>query len=235
VCEHQRVTRKGVRSRNKPATDIALSWVKPAHQERSRDTHQRIVAAAERLLERGRAWADITVAELVEEADASIGAFYNRFRDKDTLLHVLQIELNTQGAATLQRAKAVSSPDVPIAVLVRAFVTVAVTSYREQRGLRRALLIEMHGKPEYRARATELSTLTCASLVDVLSHHVKGRDHGRLRDVVDVCHRMVYGLLDQEILYEGAPAGHALTDGKLIDELSTACLAYIAARLPLRS
>ena len=109
--------------------------MKPAQQERSRETHARIVAAAERLLSRGRAWAELTVAELVAEADASVGAFYNRFRDKDALLHVLQLELYTQGAATAQKAHDLAGSAVPVEVMVRAFVGVAIASYREQRGL----------------------------------------------------------------------------------------------------
>src|SRR5436190_18883369 len=89
--------------------EVSLRWVKPGRQERSRDTQDRLIEAAERLLARGRSWADITVAELVKEAGASVGAFYNRFRDKDALLHVLQIELNRQGEATAAQAQALGA------------------------------------------------------------------------------------------------------------------------------
>ena len=58
------------------------------------------VEAAQRLLARGKSFADISVAELAKEASSSVGAFYSRFRDKDALLHVLQIELNREGSAT---------------------------------------------------------------------------------------------------------------------------------------
>lgn len=222
-------------SRRKAAGDVALTWVKPAQQERSRDTHERIVAAAERLLARGRAWHEISVAELVAEADASIGSFYNRFRDKDTLLHVLQIELNTQGVATAQQAEAVGSGGVPLDAIVRAFVGVAVRAYTEQRGLRRALLVEMCTKPGYRERSAELTKLTCRGLALVLAKHVRTRDVERIAEVVDLCHRIVYGVLDQELLYDGdPPTGRRLSDTKLIEELTTVCLAYVAAKLPLR-
>lgn len=49
--------------------------------------------------------------------------------------------------------------------MLRAFVQVAVASYREQRRLRRALLVEMCANAAFRERAIELSRMTCAGLV----------------------------------------------------------------------
>ncbi|CAN5901105.1 hypothetical protein BH11MYX3_BH11MYX3_32150 [soil metagenome] len=193
------------------------------------------MAAAERLLARGRAWADLSVAELVAEAKASVGAFYLRFRDKDALLHVLQLELHAQGAATAARAHELAGSSVPLEALVRAFVGVAVASYREQRGLRRALLLEMCSNPAFRERAIELSRLTCAGLVGGLAPSVKTKDGERLATVIDVAHRIVYGTLDQVLLYDDqAPTGRKITDPQLADELTAACLGYLERSLPLR-
>ncbi len=210
--------------------------MKPAQQERSRDTHARIVAAAERLLSRNRAWAELTVAELVAEADASVGAFYNRFRDKDALLHVLQLELYTQGVATAQKAHDLAASAVPVEVMVRAFVGVAIASYRDQRGLRRALLVEMCTNAVFRERAVELSRLTCAGLVTGLATHVKGKDAERIATVIDVAHRLVYGSLDQILLYDDQPpTGRKISDPQLAEELTAACLGYLERSLPLRA
>ena len=214
---------------------VELEWVKPAQQDRSRDTHARIVAAAERLLSRGRSWAELSVADLVAEADASVGAFYNRFRDKDALLHVLQLELYAQGAATAAKAQELASSELPLEDVVGAFVTVAVASYREQRGLRRALLVEMCTNAVFRERAIELSKLTCSGLVGGLASHVKGKDVGRLATVIDVAHRFVYGTLDQMLLYDDqAPTGRKITDARLTEELTAACIGYLERSLPLR-
>lgn len=57
----------------------------PARQARSRATQARFVEAANRLLER-REWDKISIEDIVEEADLSIGAFYKRFRAKDDVL-----------------------------------------------------------------------------------------------------------------------------------------------------
>lgn len=215
--------------------DLTLAWVKPAQQNRSRDTHARIVAAAERLLEGGRAWADLSVAELVAEADASVGAFYHRFKDKDALLHVLQIELYAQGAATAARAHALGAQAAPLDALVRAFVTLAIASYRDQRGLRRALLVEMCTQPAFRDRATELTRLTCDGLVTAIAPRVRTRGTEKVATAIDVCHRLIYGVLDQQLLYDDrSPTGRRLADAQLADELTVACVGYLERSLPFR-
>ena len=219
-----------VRDRARPRLD--LHWVKPPHQERSRDTQARIVEAARRLLEKGHSFHEISVAELAREADASVGAFYNRFRDKDALLHVLQIELCREGEAT---AAAVLVPErwkgVPLDALIRAFVGLSVASYRQQAGLRRALLVAMCNDKLFRDRAIALTKLTCEGLTAVLAARNPKVKRAVIRTAIDVCHRIVYGVLDQDLLFaDDPPTGHPLTDRQLVDELGDACLAYLAPR-----
>nr|MBA3454167.1 TetR family transcriptional regulator [Deltaproteobacteria bacterium] len=202
------------------------------HQDRSRDTQARIVDAARRMLEKGQSFHEISVAALAREADASVGAFYNRFRDKDALLHVLQIELCREGEAT---AAAVLVPErwkgVPIEPLIRAFVGLAVASYRQQAGLRRALLVAMCNDKQFRDRSAALTKLTCEGLTQVLAARSPRTRRSEIRLAVDVCHRMVYGVLDQDLLFaDDPPTGHALTDKQLAAELCDACLAYLAPR-----
>ncbi len=210
--------------------NVELRWIKPPRQDRSRDTQARIVEAARRLLEQGHSFHEISVAELAREADASVGAFYNRFRDKDALLHVLQIELCAEGEAT---ATAVLVParwtSVSLDALIRAFVGLGVASYRQQAGLRRALLVAMCNDKQFRDRAVALSKLTCEGLTAVLAARNPKVKRAVIRTAVDVCHRIVYGVLDQDLLFaDDPPTGHALTDTQLVRELGDACLAYLA-------
>jgi AcrR family transcriptional regulator len=210
-----------------------LRWVKPPRQGRSQATHTRYVEAAQRLLAAGRSWQDISVAELAKAARSSVGAFYARFRDKDALLHVLQVELNAEGSATgAETFRLAKSVQLPLEVLVRGFVELAVNYYRQQHGLRRALLVEMTTNAELRKRATELSRETCDGLCDVLAQRFPHASADKLREVVDVAHRMVYGVLDQNLVFaDGAPTGLALDDRTLAAELTCAIHAYLVARL----
>jgi hypothetical protein len=115
--------------------------------------------------------------------------------------------------------------------LIRAFVTLAVTVYRQQHGLRRALLLEMFASKQFRDRAVALSRLTCEGLVDVLQPRYPALDRASLRTAVDVAHRIIYGVLDQNLMYEDAPTDHVLADSTLIEELVTAVHAYLDRRL----
>lgn len=213
-------------------TSFELRWVKPPRQDRSRDTQLRYVEAVQRLLARGLSFAEISVAMLAKEASSSVGAFYSRFRDKDALLHVLQIELNREGSATAAETMRLGkAARIPLEVMIRGFVTLAVGYYQQQQGLRRALLVEMCSNAELRARATELSRETVAGLIDLLTDKFP-HALARLPDVVDMAHRMVYGVLDQKLLFsDGSPTGHPLSDQTLIDELTIGVHAYVTARL----
>lgn len=210
---------------------VVLQWAKPPKQERSQNTHDRLIEAAERLVSRGRAWGDIGVQELVKEAGTSVGAFYNRFRDKDALLHILQIALYEEGEVTAAHAHALAALDVPLESLVRAFVSLAVNVYRQQHGMRRALLLEMFTNKQFRDRAVALSKLTCEGLVAVLHQRYPATDPATLRTSVDVAHRIIYGTLDQSLMYEDAPTDHVLADSTMIEELATAVYAYLERRL----
>lgn len=70
-------------------------WVTQPMQERSERTFFRILDVTEALLAE-RAWEDVTVQGIVLAADTSVGAFYNRFEDKEAVLHCLEERLGLE-------------------------------------------------------------------------------------------------------------------------------------------
>ncbi len=69
-------------------TSNELQWVKRPMQQRSQQTLERILQAAEeRIAEVG--FEGATIADIVKLADSSVGSFYTRFKDKDALLRCL--------------------------------------------------------------------------------------------------------------------------------------------------
>jgi AcrR family transcriptional regulator len=212
--------------------NLQLKWVKTPQQDRSRDTQARFARAAKRLMARGKSFDAITVADLVKEADSSVGAFYARFRDKTALLHVLQIELYKEGVATaedgLKAAVAAKSSEA----VARGFVTLAISTYRQHEGLRRALFVQMCNDKELRARATALARETCASLVKLLESRFPDAPAERTRTVADVGHRIVYAVLDQRMMFGNeTPTGREIDDKTLGDELAVAINGYVQAQL----
>ena len=63
-------------------------WVNKPQQARSRETMNRFILAAERLL-REKPFDEITIGEIVEVAERTVGSFYARFDDKWALLRTL--------------------------------------------------------------------------------------------------------------------------------------------------
>src|SRR6185369_9416131 len=60
----------------------------PPRQSRSQETLDRILDAAEGVLA-DKSFSEATLAEIVDRAGVTVGAFYRRFPDKDALLHHL--------------------------------------------------------------------------------------------------------------------------------------------------
>ena len=213
--------------------DLGLRWVTPPTQARSRNTQGRVLAAARKLLERGTSWPEITIAAIVRASRSSVGAFYTRFRDKDTLLRVLQIELYREGLATLTETFALVSRARPtFGVLTEAFVRVAVHAYRDQEHLRRAILHKIGTDTDFRARSSELTRQTVQGLVSLVAPHFPKAWPADVLAAVEVAHMMVYGVLDQVLMFGDTPViGRELEDGELVAELSSAVTAYVKARL----
>ena len=62
---------------------VTLSAPLPAKQNRSRKTRDALLAAGWKLLAK-TSWDQLSVNDIVAEADSSVGSFYSRFADKDS-------------------------------------------------------------------------------------------------------------------------------------------------------
>jgi len=97
--------------------------VRPPQQERSRETLDRIIEAAERLID-SRAFDTVSIDDIINEADVSRSSFYARFPSKEALLPVL-FERFTERAriaflAAVDLAASENEPAILIEQLVRA-------------------------------------------------------------------------------------------------------------------
>lgn len=122
--------------------------VNPPRQARSRATLDRILEAAEALLET-QLMDEISLSDVLERAGVSVGAFYGRFRNKEALLP----ELHTRYARRLDvESVRVLAPERwrgrPLARRIGLLVRYAVFVYRRQRGLLRALSLDWRIHPE---------------------------------------------------------------------------------------
>src|SRR5690349_6157088 len=112
---------------------------RPPRQKRSRASYERVLDAARLLLEEN-GFEGFTVQEVAARAEISVGAIYERFGNKESLLRVVHgrlMDALARDAAGLERAGQIADPAAAIAAAV---ATVA----RVPREHRRILRVFMH-------------------------------------------------------------------------------------------
>lgn len=129
-------------------------WLRPPLQRRSDASLQRILDAAEALMEE-RSFSDITVAEIAKKARSSVGVFYSRFPDKLALLHHLDERFACDVEEALERrftrehwegrSFADASDDV-IAFLFRL--------HAMKRGMLKSVILQVRTHPNQRFQQT---------------------------------------------------------------------------------
>lgn len=206
--------------------------VRPPQQERSRQTMERILRSTRELLEQ-KSFDDLTVDEIVERADSSKGAFYNRFPDKQSLFRTLNETYFEEVWVHWSRyldPRRWEGRDLQ--AFVRDFVTRIVDIYRRHTGLMRALTVHarLSGDPEVRALGSRLNRhvqLLVADLFRLWEDEIEHPDPAiaarfGLASVAAVARgRILYG--EEEL------DGLALEDDALIAELSRLYLGYLRA------
>ena len=209
-----------------PAPD--LRWVRPPRQQRSQDTLDRILDAAEALVaEKG--FADATVAEVARRAGSSVGSFYTRFKDKEGLLYALYERYFEQATATADAALDPARWDgAGIAEILRTVMRFLVEVYRERAGLIRAFVQRNHSDAAFQARQERLSHYVNERLSALLLARAGEIAHP------DPARAAAFGLtfaastIESVVLFGELRSSHlALSDDELATELVRAFLAYL--------
>jgi len=205
-----------------------LLWVRPPQQARSQKTLDRLLDAAESLVSE-KGFDDTPVAEIARRAGSSVGAFYNRFPDKDALLGALNERFLAQAIAT---ADAALDPArwqrTTIEEIAAAVVRFLVEIHREQRGLLRAFAQRMRVDPEFHARREQLAQHVANGLSALLLAHRAEIQHADAQRAAGFALTMVFGVLEHTILFGELRSGaFAWTDDDLSTELAHAFLAYL--------
>ena len=140
---------------SKRPVELAL----PVVHERGRQTLERLLDAAEQMLDYvGLEGA--TVPAIAAFAGVSVGNVYKRFPDKDALLRAVYDRFFTELLAANQFALDPAKwADTPTIELVTTLVAGMVEDYRGRKSLIRSLLLyaQTHTDSEYRERAEQLS------------------------------------------------------------------------------
>jgi AcrR family transcriptional regulator len=208
-----------------------LRWIRPPRQARSQETLDRLLDAAEALLE-DKGFDDVGVAEVAQRAGSSVGSFYARFPDKDALLQELQERFVVEGMATADDALDPARWDgAAIPEIVAAVVAFLVRIHRDRHGLLRALWLVQATRPEFRERATELSLHVSRGLASLLLARRSEIAHpDPARAVAFGVWQVLASLKHATLDPEEAIALRRVSERALPAELTRAYLAYLGVR-----
>jgi AcrR family transcriptional regulator len=145
--------------------------VRAPRQKRSQETLDRILDATERLLLKRR-FESLSVQEIVRASGTSVGAFYNRFRDKDSLIWGLydRYDDNLDDWISDWRRRQGEPP----ADLIQAAAWVTrylIETLQARRHLLRALALLVRAHPEAEQGAQARRTAQHRFLIDALLAH----------------------------------------------------------------
>lgn len=107
-------------------------------QTRSRKTFTDILVAAEKLMNQ-KTWVDVTVSDIVKEANCTVGSFYARFDDKHAVLACLSSQLSAD--VEQQSATQLSSGNLTPSLLIQGFAHQLCDVYEQRVGLIRTLTL----------------------------------------------------------------------------------------------
>jgi AcrR family transcriptional regulator len=200
-----------------------LVWVRPPQQARSQLTLSRILDAAEAILAE-KSWEDASVAEIARRAGSSVGAFYSRFPDKDTLLAALHQRFLEEASATSQVALDESRwVGASICEIVRELVAFQVRVQEQRRGQLRAFALRAIHDPSFYARGQQL----VRAMEERFTKLVVARRHEILHPIPVVAAAFVGRMISAMLLNRLLDAKFVPNGISFVDELTHAALAYL--------
>lgn len=143
---------------------------RPPQQARSRQTLERLLAAAVAVIEE-KGLAGVTVPEVAAAAGVATGSIYRRFADKDALVRAAFLQVLEQS----QEANRASLPidrfqGRSLEKALEALGRALVTQYRGRTGLLKALdqFLEVQADAAFRERAVDLIEANFRRVIDAL-------------------------------------------------------------------
>lgn len=202
-------------------------------QARSRQTLDRILDAAERLLAE-RPFEEITVGEIVAEAGSSVGSFYARFPSKEALVPALyERRYDPAVLERMRRARRdLAERFASLEVVIGEAAARMVAHYRRDRWLLRLMALHARQRPdavseEMRRRRVPFHR----ALGEPLLRHREEIRHPDPERAVQMALFFGMAACRDRILFDYSPHAASLdaSDDELRDEIARMMLAYLTA------
>ena len=202
------------------------SGVRAPQQQRSRESLERVLRAAEKLLAK-RGYEGFTIAELSRDADLSVGSVYGRFESKDALIyaiHARMLHRMTEDYAKHHPALA----GVDIEGVVSRGVHRLADPMNGERALLRVFMLRGPIDRRIADRASKESRAISRQFTAAVLEHRSDIQHPVPERAADVAFRLAYDVLARRIMY-GPRFESELTIpwDDLVDEVIRAVIAYL--------
>lgn len=213
-----------------PHPTRSLGSVARPKQARSLGTLERILAAAETLIEE-KGLADASIPEIVRQAGSSVGGFYARFQDKAQLLRALEERFFDDVYERLERlAEASRGRDGSVVQVVKACVAELVSVTRARTRLIQAFVSRAAQDADFHADVLRFRTRVSERVKDLVLGSGERLSHPEPALAVDLGVQLAFGLMFQLVLLgEVRAAGRVLSDGELAREIERVVLGYCGA------
>jgi AcrR family transcriptional regulator len=209
---------------------MTIPRFRPPQQTRSQETLDRILDAAERVLEE-KSFTEATLAEIMERAGVTVGAFYRRFPDKDALLHLLDErffrELQERGDELLDPAHWHSAS---VGEILTQIARTAVQVYTAKRGVARSVFLRARVDPVIQATARRVNAQYIERLRALLLDPSRRAEvtHPDPDRAIALGFMMFFGALRETTVFGEVWPDHDQLVGKdLGDEMARLYLAYL--------
>ncbi len=209
--------------------DHQSAWLVPPRQERSRQTLERILDAAEALFTR-KGYENTTLVDIARLAGLSIGSIYRRFPDKDSILqtiHESYCTLRTDDFA--QVFDPVNWTQADVGEIVPAIIDYLFATYRQSPGILCMIEKQRLVNPVVNERATAWNDYVISLMYRLLSEHADGIAHADVARAVSFVHYVMHRVLAMTSLLEQAEAAPAyrIGDDGFKAEMTRMVLGYL--------
>lgn len=205
---------------------------RPGKQDRSRRTLERLVEASKTLLEE-KSFDEIAVAEIADRAGSSVGAFYARFRDKESLLEyllgVVRDDMKAEGDRCIGEK---NWEEASLGIIMGGLMDFLVRGHRRHRVVLRALFGRSLGAKPGRE---DVSMWEEPGPIPFLVRHIARRrgeiNHPDPDVAVELGLAMALSTVRERILFpELGPGGQStvpITDAVFVGELTRAFSSFL--------
>lgn len=208
-----------------------MSAVRPPKQRRSRESYERVLDAAHALLEEN-GFEGFTAQEVAARSGVSVGAIYERFGNKETLLRAVHARLMDSMSASGDLATAAQGADGGAAAVAGAVAGMARVINENRKALR--AFMHLGAVDEViSARGSKASIVLSKSFKRALAPYAAEFRHPDPDVALDVAFRIAYCTLARQVMYGPVfESDRRLSWKRLVDELGSACCAYLLSPAP---